>query len=242
VLSRSVAGSMISRDNFGYADAHMDRHMVPRQMPAATGPADWREALEIVALGLPEQSVEGMKVICHELTQAADPESTVLEDLIKEADRLVSCLAVMVPKTFNFSLSGASSRSCKYVLNTLMQTFQIKRLAHAVKEGTLDNLITELLLWLLDERVPLMDDGSQLLKALNVLMLKILDNAERTSSFVVLINLLRPLDPSRWPSPTPTESLAVKNQKFSDLVVKCLIKLTKVRDYLLAPISTGHYF
>nr|CAB3474615.1 unnamed protein product [Digitaria exilis] len=174
VVSRSVTGSMISRDNFGYADAHMDRHMVPRQMPAATGPADWREALEIVALGLPEQSVEGMKVICHELTQAADPESTVLEDLIKEADRLVSCLAVMVPKTFNFSLAGASSRSCKYVLNTLMQTFQIKRLAHAVKEGTLDNLITELLLWLLDERVPLMDDGSQLLKALNVLMLKIL--------------------------------------------------------------------
>ena len=148
------------------------------------------------------------------------------------------------------------------------QTFQIKRLAHAVKEGTLDNLITELLLWLLDERVPLMDDGSQLLKALNVLMLKILvckyfffmlsfarhlcflqwfcfhqqDNAERTSSFVVLINLLRPLDPSRWPSPTPTESLAVKNQKFSDLVVKCLIKLTKVRDYLPSLVSTGHYF
>uniref|UniRef100_A0A0E0C9H3 Protein MOR1 n=2 Tax=Oryza TaxID=4527 RepID=A0A0E0C9H3_9ORYZ len=223
-VSRSMAG-----ENFGYSDAHM----VPRQMATATpGPADWREALDIVALGLPEQSVEGMKVICHELTQAVDPESSVLDDLIKEADRLVSCLAVMVPKTFNFSLSGASSRSCKYVLNTLMQavfqTFQIKRLAHAVKEGTLDNLITELLLWLLDERVPLMDDGSQLLKALNVLMLKILDNAERTSSFVVLINLLRPLDPSRWPSPTPPESLAVKNQKFSDLVVKCLIKLTKV--------------
>uniref|UniRef100_A0ACD5W2B5 Uncharacterized protein n=1 Tax=Avena sativa TaxID=4498 RepID=A0ACD5W2B5_AVESA len=225
LVSRSIAGPMTSRENFGYADAHM----VPRQMAtAATGPADWREALDIVALGLPDQSVEGMKVICHELTQAVDPESSVLDDLIKEADRLVSCLSVMVPKTFNFSLSGASSRSCKYVLNTLMQTFQIKRLAHAVKEGTLDNLITELLLWLLDERVPLMDDGSQLLKALNVLMLKILDNAERTSSFVVLINLLRPLDPSRWPCPTPSESLAVKNQKFSDLVVKCLIKLTKV--------------
>ena len=54
------------------------------------------------------------------------------------------------------------------------QKFQNKRLAHAVKENTLENLITELLLWLLDERVPHMDDGSQLLKALNVLMLKIL--------------------------------------------------------------------
>jgi hypothetical protein len=50
-----------------------------------------------------------------------------------------------------------------YELVAILQTFQIKRLAHAVKEGTLDNLITELLLWLLDERVPLMDDGSQLL-------------------------------------------------------------------------------
>ena len=57
-----------------------------------------------------------------------------------------------------------------------LQTFQNKRLAHAVKESTLDSLITELLLWLLDERVPHMDDGSQLLKALNVLMLKILVN------------------------------------------------------------------
>ncbi|VAI61127.1 protein MOR1-like isoform X1 [Triticum dicoccoides] len=42
-----------------------------------------------------------------------------------------------------------------------------------------------------------------------------------------LLGLLS-LDPSRWPSPTPSESLAIKNQKFSDLVVKCLIKLTKV--------------
>lgn len=56
----------------------------------------------------------------------------------------------------------------------LLQTFQNKRLAYAVKESTLDSLITELLLWLLDERVPQMDDGSQLLRALNVLMLKIL--------------------------------------------------------------------
>lgn len=50
----------------------------------------------------------------------------------------------------------------------------MKKLARAVKEGTLHNLITELLVWLLDERVLLMDDGSQLLKAMNVLMLKIL--------------------------------------------------------------------
>lgn len=43
------------------------------------------------------QSVEGMKVICHELTQVAgDPENSAIEDLSKDADRLVSCLATMV--------------------------------------------------------------------------------------------------------------------------------------------------
>ncbi|KAL4204165.1 hypothetical protein AMTRI_Chr01g108380 [Amborella trichopoda] len=73
-----------------------------------------------------------------------------------------------------------------------------------------------------------MDDGSQLLKALNVLMLKVMDNAERTSSFVALINLLWPLDPSIWPLLAFGETFAARSQKFCDLVVKCLINLTKV--------------
>ncbi|XP_021810024.1 protein MOR1 [Prunus avium] len=228
-VTRSVSGPALSRRNFGHSEPHMESQLMPHVLSGANGPTDWNEALDIISFGSPEQSVQGMKVVCHELAQSInDPEGSAMDELVRDADRLVSRLADKVAKTFEFSLTGASSRSCKYVLNTLMQTFQNKRLAYAVKESTLDSLITELLLWLLDERVPHMDDGSQLLKALNVLMLKILDNADRTSSFVVLINLLRPLDPSRWPSPASNETFASRNQKFSDLVVKCLIKLTKV--------------
>ncbi|KAI3709297.1 hypothetical protein L2E82_39057 [Cichorium intybus] len=172
--------------------------------------------LDIIKYCSPDQSVEGMKVLCHEL--ATTPNGPLMDDLVKDADRLICCLSDKVANTFDFSLMGESSRSCKYVLNTLMQIFQNKRLAHAVNERTLENLITQLLLWLLDERVPRMDNGGQLLKALNVLVLKILDNAEKTSSFVVLINLLKPSN----------ESFASRNSKFSKLVVKCLIKLTKV--------------
>ncbi|KAL0442796.1 UNVERIFIED_CONTAM: protein MOR1 [Sesamum latifolium] len=213
-VSRSATVPILNRENYGHSEVHTDRLPITRAY-SGVGPTDWNEALDIIAYGSPEQSVEGMKVVCHELAQAtADPEGSTMDDI--------------VAKTFDFSLTGASSRSCKYVLNTLMQAFQNKRLAHAVKESTLDSLITELLLWLLDERVPQMDDGSQLLRALNVLMLKILDNADRTSSFVVLINLLRPLNPSRWPAPATNETLINRDQKFSDLVVKCLIKLTKV--------------
>lgn len=49
--------SVISRDNFGYADSHVERHMLPRQLATVNGPADWREALDIIALGSPEQVV-----------------------------------------------------------------------------------------------------------------------------------------------------------------------------------------
>ncbi|TMX02249.1 hypothetical protein EJD97_022255 [Solanum chilense] len=228
-VSRSTAGPILNRDIYNNTELPMERNVNLRPVAGTIGPSDWNEALDIISYDSPEQSVEGMKVVCHLLALATnDPEGSAMDEIVKDADRLVSCLANKVAKTFDFSLMGASSRSCKYVLNTLMQTFQNKTLSHAVKESTLDILITELLLWLLDERVPRMDDGSQLLKALNVLMLKILDNADRTSSFVVLINLLRPLDPSRWPSPATNESLVIRNQKFSDLVVKCLIKLTKV--------------
>ncbi|KAF6163136.1 hypothetical protein GIB67_025000 [Kingdonia uniflora] len=227
VILRSVSAPILTRETISHSESYMDKHLLSRSLSNPHGPTEWNEALDIISFGSPEQSVLGMKVVSHELA-TMDPESTAVDDIIKDADRLVSCLATKVAETFNFSLAGASSRSCKYVLNTLMQTFQNKRLAHAVVESTLNSLITELLLWLLDLRVPAMDDGSQLLKALNVLMLKILDNAERTSSFVVLINLLRPLDPSRWPSPASTDPSEDRNQKFSDLVVKCLIKLTKV--------------
>lgn len=40
------------------------------------------------------QSVEGMKVVCHELAQSTnDPEGSAMDDLVRDADKLVSCLA-----------------------------------------------------------------------------------------------------------------------------------------------------
>lgn len=35
-----------------------------------------------------------MKVVCHELAQAtSEPEGSAMDELVKDADRLVSCLA-----------------------------------------------------------------------------------------------------------------------------------------------------
>ena len=59
------------------------------------------------------------------------------------------------------------------------------------------------------------------------------ENAERTSAFVVLIYLLRPLDPSRWPYLAFEDASVARSQNFSNVVVKCLIKLTKVRIFMI---------
>lgn len=94
------------------------------------------------------------------------------------------------------------------------------------------NLITELLIWLLDERVLMTDDESQLVMAMNVLMLKILENADRTSAFIVLIYLRRPLGLSKFAARQQQGITNVRKQKFLDLLVKCLIKLPR----FLAPL------
>ncbi|GKE06165.1 hypothetical protein Tco_1398183, partial [Tanacetum coccineum] len=168
-----------------------------------------------------ESIIVQLQSICQEFEATSkDPEGHSVDDLITE---FRSCL------------------SAKVIRRILLDAvFEDKWFAHAVKERTLDNLITEILIWLLDERVPRMHDGSQLLKVLNVLMLKILDNAERTSSFVVLISLLIPLHPSRWPSPPSNESFATRNMKFSNLVVKCLIKLTKDLQSTIDEVDLDH--
>ncbi|KAG0567085.1 hypothetical protein KC19_7G108600 [Ceratodon purpureus] len=224
-VKRSAVDTSSGSSN-GHSEAGIEG---PHGSLRQSSPLDWNEALDIINNATSsEQVVDGLKLVCHELAKAAgDPDSGALDELANDADLLVTTLFVKVTTTFNLGLAGASSRSCKYVLNTLMQTFQVKKLARAVKEGTLHSLITELLVWLLDERVLLMDDGSQLLKAMNVLMLKILENADRTSAFIVLIYLLRPVGSSKFAG-RQQGTTVVRNQKFLDLVVKCLIKLTKV--------------
>lgn len=50
------------------------------------------------------QSVEGMKVVCHELSQTMnDPDGSAMDDVLKDADRLVSCLANKVPTTLTLT-------------------------------------------------------------------------------------------------------------------------------------------
>ena len=55
-----------------------------------------------------------MKVVCHELAQAiVDPEGSTMDDIVVDADRLVSCRAnktiIMLFLTYHFSIVSMRS-------------------------------------------------------------------------------------------------------------------------------------
>ncbi|KAG5622631.1 hypothetical protein H5410_007849 [Solanum commersonii] len=93
-VSRSIAGPILNRDIYNTTELPMERNVNLRPVAGTIGPSDWNEALDIISYDSPEQSVEGMKVVCHLLALATnDPEGSAMDEIVKDADRLVSCLA-----------------------------------------------------------------------------------------------------------------------------------------------------
>mmetsp|Transcript_41681 Transcript_41681/g.67622 ORF Transcript_41681/g.67622 Transcript_41681/m.67622 type:complete len:1327 (-) Transcript_41681:170-4150(-) len=172
------------------------------------------------------QRIEGLKTVC---VQLADPDPDVPLALVSVADRLLGeltslCRAAFLP-------ANPEIRLCKYVLNTLMQVFQRRVLVAGVKQASLTHLVFELLDRILDDRLPTVEDGQTILRAMNLLMLKILENSDRTLVFAVLLHVLQwcccpDTTPSPSVSPSPPPSAAYLT-KFTELVIKCLLKCIK---------------
>ena len=190
----------------------------------------WEQAFRRATLEDLSESVEGMKELCHHLLDFGRGQSSLdVAALVGTADVLVKSIGTKVKLIFDKAIEdlfastnrmpeAGSSRGCKYVLNTLMHSFQHPAIAMAVSEPALRKLMKNLLLLLLNDAVPSLEEGNQLLRALNVLMLKMLENGNRTSSFLSLLWLLGEGGVS-----VPADLRG----RFSDLVIKCLIKQTK---------------
>ncbi|CAG8440367.1 2083_t:CDS:10, partial [Acaulospora morrowiae] len=165
------------------------------------------------------QSIEALKELDKHLNNS--PES-----LIPSVNDIVNALTVQVRISYT-KLDPQSQilvRLCKHLVNALVLLFSNKDLALAVSQESLDSLLTELAHRLLDPNLQILESsGQQLSKALNVSMVKVLDN----SNLLIFSALISILERSAAKLREVDPSTASSHTKFTELIMKCLWKLAK---------------
>ncbi|KFV14206.1 Cytoskeleton-associated protein 5 [Tauraco erythrolophus] len=103
------------------------------------------------------------------------------------------------------------------IIGSMISLFQIESLAREASTGVLKDLIHGLITLMLDPRVEDLEDGEQVIRSVNILILKVLEKSDQTN---ILSALLVSLQDSLLAT---TNSL-----KFSELVMKCLWRMMRL--------------
>ncbi|KAJ3032355.1 Microtubule-associated protein, microtubule dynamics during spindle orientation, partial [Rhizophlyctis rosea] len=181
------------------------------------------------------------------MTQVISTDPTLAIDGVKQLEKIIASstelalphvneivpgLTLQIRLAFTASdvTSAGVSRLCKHLINVLVQIFSVPELARALGKGELHTCIFELLHRLLDPVLQQLDQGQQLARALNMLMVRVLDNAGRNDCFSILLDILAKSSMSM--RNLPADQLET-HSKFTELAMKCVWKMTKVISKLL---------
>ena len=105
-----------------------------------------------------------------------------------------------------------SLRLLKYLLNGLHVIFTKTSVGKAIGNTTLSHLITQILYAMVDSNLAKVDEEQHILRALNLLLIKILETSPKSNSWSILFELLNNKE---------------SNAKLKDVTSKCILKLTK---------------
>nr|XP_058951305.1 cytoskeleton-associated protein 5-like isoform X2 [Pocillopora verrucosa] len=107
--------------------------------------------------------------------------------------------------------------------DTMLGVFSSPALARAVSRSSLKQLMQVLITVLSDDRLAALEDGPQILRAINVLMVKVIEMSDQTFVLGSLIKLLQ--DCLKLLQESAGNSLS--SPKFLELVMKCLWKVVR---------------
>ncbi|XP_078077167.1 cytoskeleton-associated protein 5 [Mustelus asterias] len=104
------------------------------------------------------------------------------------------------------------------IIGNMITLFQVETLAKEASMGVLKDLMHGLILLMLDSRLDDLDEGPQVIRSVNLLMVKVLEKSDPTNILSSLIVLLQ------------DSLLATTNNtpKFSELVMKCLWRMIRL--------------
>ncbi|XP_028634347.1 cytoskeleton-associated protein 5 isoform X1 [Grammomys surdaster] len=103
------------------------------------------------------------------------------------------------------------------IIGNMISLFQIESLAREASTGVLKDLMHGLITLMLDSRIEDLEEGQQLIRSVNLLVVKVLEKSDQTNIFSALLVLLQDSLLATAGSP-----------KFSELVMKCLWRMVRL--------------
>lgn len=103
------------------------------------------------------------------------------------------------------------------IIGNMISLFQIESLAREASAGVLKDLMHGLITLMLDSRVEDLEEGQQIIRSVNLLVVKVLEKSDQTNILSALLVLLQ-------------DSLlaTASSPKFSELVMKCLWRMVRL--------------
>ncbi|KAM6131157.1 cytoskeleton-associated protein 5 isoform 2-T2 [Pterocles gutturalis] len=103
------------------------------------------------------------------------------------------------------------------IIGSMISLFQIESLAREASTGVLKDLMHGLITLMLDSRVEDLEEGEQVIRSVNLLVVKVLEKSDQTNILSALLLLLQ-------------DSLlaTASSPKFSELVMKCLWRMVRL--------------
>uniref|UniRef100_A0A4W4GDR1 TOG domain-containing protein n=1 Tax=Electrophorus electricus TaxID=8005 RepID=A0A4W4GDR1_ELEEL len=154
-------------------------------------------------------------LVQHKLEELLEP-VMIPEPKIRSVSPHFDDLHNSTASTINFVISQVASGDINTSIQALAQLFSTESLAREASMGVLKDLMHGLITLMLDSRVEDIEDGQQLIRSVNLLVVRVLEKSDQTNILSALLVLLQDSLITTAGSPM-----------FSELVMKCLWRMIR---------------
>ncbi|KAJ2084393.1 hypothetical protein H4R24_000023 [Coemansia sp. RSA 988] len=186
-----------------------------------------------------ETAIERLEALLSTADREANDSSPVLAHMRRHISAICAAGTSQLHRAYTHSAahtSAALGRLRKATASLLLDIFTDSRLALWVPPPAVHALLDELVHRLADPQLSarrlagatttLIPDADQLVKAINILVVKILDRADRTAVYMALVHALDTAVAEPIPIPPQSDSEVLRGA-VADIVMKCLWRISK---------------
>ncbi|XP_033753517.1 cytoskeleton-associated protein 5-like [Pecten maximus] len=154
------------------------------------------------------------------------------EVMVNHVDQLLLSVSMQLKMVYSTHMGSKSTpkdnviRLYRCLLGTLLALFQNPSLSAKASKDILKDLINNLVTILLDNRLVELEEGAQVVRSVNVMVVKIVEKADHTSIMSALIRLLQDCVASE-----------ICSGKFLELIMKCLWKIVRMLPEIINDIN-----